>query len=207
MDWATLGGETTLSKVFRFGLGSPARPLSLLWRVWAREDEVHVAVRTTEGDVEFTAYPTGRWRIAVGSVVSRWNRPKEFRPGWTRGPDLVAPHSAVAVLSPANRSLAAEPVAWLPAPAAGHLARFSLLFASPRIEENRWRPSDTPGTVTLAILPLRRAGAVHLCRGDEPTSFGEVPDALGEGSVACSVIVSADQTGRPSLWESRAPSG
>src|SRR6266850_763408 len=113
------------TKVFRFAFGSLASPLSGLWRVWTHEDEVHVAVRTTSDEVMLTAYPTGRWRIAVGDAVSRWTRPKEFRPGWTRGPDLVIPYSAIPVRSPADDPFAAEPVAWLPSPAPRHLARFT----------------------------------------------------------------------------------
>ncbi|MEO8449778.1 MAG: hypothetical protein ABI647_08320 [Gemmatimonadota bacterium] len=201
-----LGVPQAPSKVFRFALGSAVTPLSLVWRVWTREDELHLEVRTADADVSFTAWPTGRWRIAVGEIVSRWNRPKEFRPGWTRGPDLVIPHSAVVVPSPA---LKAEPVMWLPPPRPGHLVRFSLLFASPRIEENRWRPTDAPGIESVTVLPLRRAGTVHICRGEELLGTGEGADppsgepGPGDGSAASRVIVSADRTGRPSLWESR----
>jgi hypothetical protein len=184
--------------------------------VWTHEDEAHVAVGTTREKVELTVYPTGRWRIAVGSVVSRWTRPKEFRPGWTRGPDLVVPYSAAPVRSPADSQNAAEPVAWLPPPAPAYLARFILLFASPRAEESRWRPLDAPGTQSLAVLPLRTAGALHLCRLDEPLdpealaapapeatdASAAGPAGAGSGSVEFIVIVSADQAGRPSLRES-----
>ncbi len=204
------------TKAFRFALGSVANPLSGLWRVWTHEDEVHLAVRTTREEVMLTAYPTGRWRIAVGTAVSRWNRPKEFRPGWTRGPDLLIPYSAGPVLSPATDPFAQEPVAWLARVAPGHVARFTLLFASPRAEESQWRPLDAPGTQSVTVLPLRTAGALHLSRIDEPiapedlTDLGPPsPDAAFSAAERSSqegtgfeVIVSADQTGRPSLRES-----
>jgi hypothetical protein len=206
------------TKTFRFALGSLADPLSAVWRVWTQEDEVHVAVRATLEEVALTAYPTGRWRIAVGSVVSRWTRPREFRPGWTRGPDLVIPHSAVPVLSPTPDRFATEPVTWLAPPAPGHLARFNLLFASPRAEESRWRPPDAPGTQSVAVLPLRTAGALHICRVDEPLDPEDVADrtllatvappdptqASNRQSRGFAVIVSADEAGRPSLRESHA---
>ena len=186
--------------------------------MWTHEDEVHVAVRTARDKVMLTAYPTGRWRIAVGSAVSRWTRPKEFRPGWTRGPDVVIPYSAAPVGSPANDPFATEPVAWLPSPAPGHLARFTLLFASPRAEGSRWRPPDAPGTESVTVLPLRTAGTLHLCRVDEPITPKQLRDlaprpndasrdlapASSSVSIGFDVIVSADQAGRPSLRESHA---
>lgn len=203
------------TSVFRFALGTLASPLSGIWRVWSHDDEVHMAVRATSSEVELTAYPTGRWRIAVGSAVSRWTRPKEFRPGWTRGPDLVIPYTAVPVRSPGNDPFAKEPVAWLPPPAPMHLARFTLLFASPRAEESRWRPAEAPGAQRITVLPLRRAGALHLCRVDEPIAPEDLqplatatapglPVEPHPGSLRFDIIVSADQSGRPSLRESHA---
>jgi len=200
------------TKSFRFALGSPATPLSGLWRIWTHEDELHLAVRATHEDVSLTAYPTGRWRIAVGAAVSRWSRPKEFRPGWTRGPDLVLPYTAVPIQSPATDPYSAEPVTWLSPPTPGHLARLTLLFASPRAEESSWRPPDTTSTQSITALPFRTAGTIHLCRLDEPLAPEDRPDPVTEvrGRPAepnpvrtgFEVIVSADQAGRPSLRES-----
>jgi hypothetical protein len=85
------------TKSFRFALGAPDDPRSGLWRAWTHEDETHLGVRTTTAEVHLTAYPTGRWRIVIGSDISKWTRPKEFRPGWTRGPDLLIPFSAAPV--------------------------------------------------------------------------------------------------------------
>jgi hypothetical protein len=189
---------------FRFALGALARPLSGLWRVWTHEDDVHASVQTPRGELVLTAYPTGRWRITVGSDMSRWTRPKEFRPGWTRGPDLIIPYSASPVPFPATDPHATEPVAWLPPPVPGHLARFTLLFASPRAEESRWRPEDAPGTQSVAVLPLRTAGWLHLSRIDEPLPLAEPTDPLHPGSLTFDVVVSADEAGRPSLREAHA---
>jgi hypothetical protein len=188
--------------VFRFALGSYANPLSGVWRVWTHDDDVHVAVRTTRGELVLTAYPTGRWRIALGSDMSRWTRPKEFRPGWTRGPDIIIPRSALPIPFPATDSHEAEPVAWLPPPAPGHVARFTLLFASPRAEESKWRPQDAPGTQSVTILPLRTAGCLHLSRIDEPTPLGDPTSPSSPESPTVEVVVSADEAGRPSLRES-----
>jgi hypothetical protein len=192
------------NKIFRFALGSPAAPLSGLWRVWTHEDEAHVAVPATLEEVGLTIYPTGRWRIMVGGVVSRWTRPKDFRPGWTRGPDLVIPHSDVPVQLPAKDAHAAEPVAWLAPPIDGYQARFSLLIATPAAEASHWRPVEAPGTQDLATLALRTAGTLHLYRRDEPVQPEDRPPAAGQpanGPVALSVIVRADQMGHPSFLE------
>ncbi len=204
------------TKVYRFALGSPEGPLSAIWRVWTQDDEVHVAVRTALEDVTLTAYPTGRWRITVGSAVSRWTRPKEFRPGWTRGPDIIIPHRGRAIPATIGDPFARETVAWLPPPAPRGLARFSLLFASPRAAEGRWQPADTPGSRGVTVLPLRTAGALHICRVDEPLNPDDMSASSPSATTALQVlaqlpdrpsstlvvIVSADQAGRPTLRES-----
>jgi hypothetical protein len=189
---------------FRFALGSRATPLSGLWRIWTHEDDVHAGIQTTRGDLVLTAYPTGRWRITVGRDMSRWTRPKEFRPGWTRGPDLIIPYTALPVPFPATDPHAAEPVAWLPPPLPGQVARFTLLFASPRAEESRWRPQDAPGTQSVTVLPLRTAGWLHLSRIDEALPLPEGTAPTSPASPMFDVVVSADETGRPSLRESHA---
>lgn len=196
------------TKAFRFALGDPDRPRSGLWRAWTHEDDAHLAVRSTSAEVHLTAYPTGRWRIVIGSDVSKWTRPQEFRPGWTRGPDLIIPFTAAPVRPVEHEPFADEPLAWLPSPAPGHHARFALLFASPRAEGSQWRPQDAPGTQSIAILPLRTLGALHLNRVDEaiPPEDVALPSAPISSTAAPSpapigfeVIVSADQTGRPTL--------
>ncbi len=193
------------NKVFRFALGSPASPCSGLWRAWTHEDEVHLAVPATTQEVGLTIYPTGRWRITVGGVVSRWTRPKDFRPGWTRGPDLVIPHTDAPIRLPAADPYPAEPLTWLPPPATGFQARFSLLIATPTAEASHWRPEEPPGTQKLAALPMRTAGTLHLYRLDEPVApedqRDQIPARDGE-PLAVSVIVSADQMGTPSFRES-----
>lgn len=184
------------NKVFRFALGSATEPRSGLWRVWTHEDEVHLGVKATTAELHVTLYPTGRWRITIGSDVSKWTRPKEFRPGWTRGPDLLIPFSSQPVRIPQPDPLAHEPVTWLAPPASGFVAHFSLLLASPRAEGSQWRPHDAPGTIGLAILPLRTAGALHLNRLDEAMDPLEKAPPAAAGF---EVLVSADDTGRPTL--------
>src|SRR5512134_764405 len=178
------------NKVFRFALGSAAEPRSGLWRAWTHEDEVHLGVRATRAELHLIAYPTGRWRITIGDDVSKWNRPKEFRPGWTRGPDLLIPHCPGPVRLPEVDPLAHEPVTWLPPPAPGFAARFSLLLASPRAEGSQWRPQDAPGTVGLVILPLRTAGALHLNRLDEVMEPADQVTAPPREATGFEVVVS-----------------
>ncbi|MEO8634488.1 MAG: hypothetical protein ABI587_04325 [Gemmatimonadales bacterium] len=204
------------TKVFRFALGTAAAPYSGLWRAWTHEDELHLAVRAATDEVALTVYPTGRWRITVGTAVSRWTRPKEFRPGWSRGPDLVIPYTVTPVQMPASDAHPTEPITWLPPSAPGFQARFSLLVATPSAEASHWRPQEAAGTESLASLPLRTAGTLHLYRVDELTTpdhpappdhiaVGPLPNpatTLIRGPSRLVVIISADQAGCPSFRES-----
>ena len=189
-------------KSLRFALGTPDLPRSGLWHLWVQEDDVHLEVPTAQHLVAFTAYRTGRWRIAAGEAVSRWTRPREFRPGWTRGPDLLVPGSAHPLRSPTSKPT--ESVTWLRLPASASIARFSMLFAGPRSAENAWRPSDIPGSTDIAMLALRTAGSLYLCRRDEAN---DDPDAVDPGadSQILTVRISADHAGVPSLRESYDP--
>lgn len=188
-------------KSFRFALGSSARPASGIWRVWVQEDDVHLQIHGTHQIVEFTAYRTGRWRIASGAAVSRWTRPKDFRPGWTEGPDLLIPGSHHPLRLPDPFPPGSEPVVWYPAPAPGRLARFKVLFASTRSSQYPWQPTDVAGTAGITILALRTAGWLHICRRDEPDE--DLPDPLAaEATATLAVTVSANQAGVPSLRES-----
>lgn len=174
--------------------------MSGIWRLWVQEDDVHLQVQASEQLVEFTAYRTGRWRISAGDAVSRWTRPKEFRPGWSRGPDLIVPASLAPLLVPSVVTKVVEPVTWLPVPTAGEVARFTLLFAAPRATENSWKPTDVAGTESIRHLSLRTAGVVHLCRRDEAN---DDPDDTAPGFTAArlAVRISANQAGVPSLRE------
>lgn len=187
------------AKAIRLALGAPGQARSLEWRVWVKDDEVHCDGRTATEEIKFTGYPTGRWRIDVGGAVSRWHRPKPFRPGWTQGPDLVLSGRLAEVEPAAGRSNAADPVRWLRPPADGLVCRVQLWFATPGAEEDRWRSGLPRGAESLAVLSLRRSGAVHLIRIDEAADI----EAGLEGGrlVERGVAVRADHSGRPSFWE------
>ncbi len=192
-------GASAMPKGFRFALGPPEQPGSLVWRLWTRDDEVHVTVSAGGQATELTAYPTGRWRIDMGGVVSRWHRPKPFRPGWTRGPDIILPGQPAAAEPMAKAAPRMEPIAWLPVPAEGQAARIHLWFAEPGADERRWRDALPELAQPIVGLPLRRAGSVHLVRVDEA---GVPPDPPApSGMLVRRVMVSADHTGRPSFFE------
>lgn len=182
---------------FRFALGSEKQPQSLVWRAWTRDDEVHLSVKTAALATELTAYPTGRWRIEVGGVVSRWHRPKEFRPGWTRGPDVVLPGAPILGEPAVPQTKGAEPIHWLRGPGEGQAARVQIWFAAPGADLPRWRQALSRSIESVAVLALRRAGSIHLIRLDEPAD----PDRGESGTGARGVVVRADQSGRPSFWE------
>ncbi len=186
-------------KSLRFALGTPDLPRSGLWHLWVQEDDVHLDVETAPHTLAFTAYKTGRWRIAAGAAISRWTRPKDFRPGWTRGPDLLVPGSTYPLHLPNSKPT--EPVTWLPLPFPGSIARFSMLFAGPRSTDYPWRPANIAGSTDIAVLALRTMGSLYLCRRDEPDDDPE-PGTAGAEFQALVVRISADQAGVPSLRES-----
>jgi hypothetical protein len=186
-------------KSFRFALGTAESPRSGLWHLRTQEDDVHLEVHGALQPVAFTGYKAGRWRITTGEDISRWTRPKDFRPGWARGPDLLIPGSTRPLRHSPTKS--AEPVTWLAPPHLGSLARFTLLFAAVRSGEYPWRPHMLPGTSEIIMLTLRSVGAVYLCRRDELDDDPEA-DAGGTGPPALAVRISADQAGVPSLRES-----
>ena len=189
----------TNPKGFRFALGSAEQPRSLVWRAWTRDDEVHLTVVPGAGEIALTAYPTGRWRIELGGVVSRWHRPKAFRPGWTRGPDIILPGRVTAAEPVVKVTKTTEPITWLRAPAEGQATRIQLWFANPGADETRWRQALARSAESLVVLSLRRAGTVHLVRQDEPAEADD--ETGGSRSGVRGVAVRADQTGRPSFWE------
>ena len=192
-------GRAATDKAIRFALGAPGQARSLEWRVWVKDDEVHCDGRTAVEEINFIGYPTGRWRIEIGGAVSRWHRPKPSRPGWTRGPDWVISGRPAEVEPTAARPKAGDPLRWLPPPADGLVCRVQLWFAAPGAEVGPWRSALPPGAETLAVLSLRRSGAVHLVRIDETPES----EAGSEGGrlVERGVAVRADQSGRPSFWE------
>lgn len=192
------------NKVFRFALGSPSDPRSGCWRAWTHEDEVHLGVRATDAEVHLTAYPTGRWRITVGNQISKWTRPKEFRPGWTRLPNLLIPFVPHPIRLPEADALSPD-INWLPPPGPGVVAHVSLLLASPRAEGSQWRPQDAPGTIGLVVLPLRTAGALHLNRLDEPMDPDDPTQVPSGEASGFQVIISADHSGLPTLRVSPLP--
>lgn len=192
-------GASAMPKGFRFALGTLEQPGSLVWRLWTRDDEVHVTVIAGGQTTELTVYPTGRWRIDIGGVVSRWHRPKPLRPGWTRGPDIVLPGQSAAAEPTPKAPPRTEPIAWLPMPVEGQVARIQLWFAEPGADERRWRDALPELARPIVGLPLRRAGSVHLVRVDEPG--GSTDLIAASGMLVRRVMVSADQTGRPSFFE------
>ena len=181
--------------VWWFALGSSEDPRSLCWSVRTKDDELRLAASPADGPVELTAYPTGRWRVTVGGVVSRWFRPPEFRPGWVRGPDvLLGGHSA-----PPEPGVPVGSVRWLNPPNVGQLARIQLWFANPYADEGKWWSALPRSTERIEVFLLRRAGSVHIVRDDEPVDPDDQPGpplARGRG-----VAVRTDSAGRLSLRE------
>jgi hypothetical protein len=91
----------------RFAVGSPDEYRSAIWRLWVQGNDVYLAARVLTGFIKISLHRSGIWRLAwtdqsgirtQGSsdrVEARWQRPQEFRQGWTQGPAVIVPNSGI----------------------------------------------------------------------------------------------------------------
>lgn len=79
---------------------------SSIWRFWINGNEIYVAAREAAQFIKLSLHSSGKWRLAHVStkdindplstdkdprVIARWQRPKEFQPGWTQCLNVLVP--------------------------------------------------------------------------------------------------------------------
>ncbi len=87
--------------VIRFAVGKRDDPCSSIWRLWSKgNSDLYLATRNGAHISKFSFHGSKKWRFAINQVVSstdadraleKWERPKDFIPGWTRCLSVLVP--------------------------------------------------------------------------------------------------------------------
>jgi hypothetical protein len=164
----------------RFAVGSPVEYRSAVWRLWAQRNDVYLAARVMHGLIKFSLHQSGKWRVAwsgesritaQGSpdrVEERWERPAEFRLGWTQGPVIIVPCTQVKKPFGHVMDTGRVPILWSPRLKAGHKYHFTILFASPDAPAQSWQTVFRASDKLLGTLRLPNRSVVALSRREVP---------------------------------------
>lgn len=90
------------NNVIRFAVGTRDDLRSSVWSLWSNRNDLYLAARCFAGISKFSFHQSGIYRFAINSTVEReddasdralykWERPKEFAPGWTRCFGILVP--------------------------------------------------------------------------------------------------------------------
>ena len=167
-------------KTLRFAVGTSKEYRSAVWRLCVQGNDVYLAARTMVSLLKLSLHRSGKWRLAwtessqirarnsPDRVEERWNRPAEFRAGWTQGPALIVPNTTVQ--TPFGRAADNDrvPIVWVPTPNLGSKHHFTILFASRDAPVDSWKTVFRPGDHLLGTLDQRNGDQVALCQREVP---------------------------------------
>ena len=130
--------------VIRFGVRAVNGAHSAGWRLWCTPptNDVYLAAYQLGREFKVSLHQSGRWRVAFTEEHVRggsplvaegaprtwgkpWDRPSDFRPGWTHAFGIVVPWFEVA-----SQTAVDADVVWVPPAAVGKSTVFTVLFAS-----------------------------------------------------------------------------
>src|SRR5688572_17554221 len=130
---------------FRFAVGEPDGARSVVWRVWTNpsRNDIYIAARHLGGVYKVSLHGSGKWRIAFEGprspfipeggdrATTKWNRPADLAPGWTRGFSVAVPASEVVE----GKAVVADPhkLYWAPKPAGEAAVEFHLFLSPPQV--------------------------------------------------------------------------
>ena len=209
--------------VIRFAVGEEDWAFVRPWRIWTHGSDTYIAVRQMGGLVKMSLHDSGVWVLAWTreSAVTpgetggnrrmmRWDRPEEFRPGWTRGPVIAIPRVDDKHDLPVPIDSVFEGVTWLPTPAIGNMVTVSILFARNRM----LHPNEFDRGTVVGSLPLRDGGMVWMMAVERPIMSGEragivqVRDQeLGVGSVKGPTAIRRGLDCGSIIWHTTSPEG
>jgi hypothetical protein len=140
----------------------------------------------------------------------RWERPSEFRHGWTHGPVIGIPRVDGKHDLPVPIDSEFDGVTWLPVPAIGNIVMVSLLFANQRTFE----PGELGHETVIGGLPLRGGKVVWVVAlertmtPDERAGVLGVRDReLGIGALKGPTCICRGQDWGSVVWTTTSPGG
>jgi hypothetical protein len=142
--------SSSRNKIIRFAAGTPAQPMSLLWRLVVNGTDAYIGANARLMGLfklslhrhEWLAGFTKQSGVVINEKASRhsdrWVRPPEFAPGWTRGPIIAVPHMPAHLGTHSLGEPIPRAVKWFPAAGPGDLLAFAMFLASPSVPQERW---------------------------------------------------------------------
>lgn len=177
------------SPALRFAAGTPDFQNSSVWRLWANGDDVYLAGRSSAGLHKYSLHQSGVWVSAMteqsgqaGALdgnrrQARWDRPKEFTRGWTRGPVVLIPWTKWQDEIPFTDEYTSDTI-WIAGPSQGNKVLFNTFFsgnhASADTLESISRSSNTIGSLDLATMGKIWLEVKEMPLSDEDISYIEV---------------------------------
>ena len=206
-SWApNRGCELSVRAGLRFAVGTAERPLSPVWRLWIRRDDVYLTATLFGRLAKISLHGSGVWVFAFPSEsgyvpasgnrrVARWKRQAAMSTGWTFGPALLVPPGSGGRAAMTTQS--AKPIVWLSAPPGGHQRVFAMLFGPPNIDATEIRHIP-PSADIVGVLPLLTLGTFVLASWIAKMSVEESAWVVDE--VAKFRVEAADPGGIDTVW-------
>lgn len=150
----------------RFAAGSAERIRSSVWRLWVHGSDVYLAARIMARTFKLSLHESGKWVSAFteqsGVVLSEtgyrrhreWQRPSEFRPGWTQGPSVMVPWVTWRDELPLRHEQIPADTEWVPEPKRNKKLLFNLLFSAADVTETASAVSRPGDRLLDRSLPL-----------------------------------------------------
>lgn len=137
----------------------------MVWVLWtnAKGNDVYLAARMLGGIQKVSLHGSGKWRIAFDDpespfipagedrATTKWDRPAELTPGWTRAFAVVIPASEVV----RGKAVIRRPhqVYWAAKPEGDAAVEFNLFISAPHVTSLR----EWPGRDSMGTRPVFRA--------------------------------------------------
>jgi hypothetical protein len=124
-----------------FAVGTPGGPRSTVWELNGDKHDVYIAARSLRYDYKISLHGSGCWRCAFTDkahplvppqgdrATSKWKRPIEIAPGWTRAFSIIVP--ATEVVEARSPVMSPENVAWIASPCIDSAVHFTVLLSAP----------------------------------------------------------------------------
>ena len=157
--------------VIRLAAGNRYRLCSPVWRFWTNKSDVYFGARMALGFYKVSLHESGQWISALtkesGSAFSSgdrrhrsWQRPGEFRPGWTQGPGLIFPFVPWPTFELSDD--VPTDVVWVSCPSPGTNVQVVVLFSSAGSDPDEIHQVSQPGDLVVGSMVLANGETVWL---------------------------------------------